>query len=80
MYDYIEFNDNLAKQLQFPQYIYQNFKDYKFEKYDIWKAEVIDISTGLANCYLQNKDYQMAKKIYQNSLDLIPQLNNINKI
>jgi tetratricopeptide (TPR) repeat protein len=78
LYKYLELISDPKEQLKLTQIIYDSVNSYSQEKRNsVWENDLFILAGNLANCHLGNKDYQQAKNIYQNALNLIPQLENI---
>ena len=78
MANYLELINNRVIQLQLFQSTYNSLSNYVLEKHNQqWETELIVVLDSIAKCYLQNKDYQIAKETYHQTLDQIQQLQEI---
>ncbi len=78
LYGYLRLIGNQLERFELTQSIYNSFKDYQSEKRNAaWEEDIIRISGSLAICYQEKKDYQTAKDVHENTLDLISQFNSI---
>ncbi len=78
LYDYLGLISNKSEQLNLTQNLYDSVKSYKPENHNTaWEGDIVPFSANLAKCYLESQDYQKAKEIYENTLDLIPKFDSI---
>ena len=78
LYNCLGLISNKKEQLQLTNTLYQQISKYTAkDNYPEWEEDLVTISGNLAKCYQENQDYQTAKEIYENILDLIPQFNSI---
>ena len=78
LYNYLYSINNKVEQLKLTQYVCDALNTYRSEKRDVaWTEEIFAITGDLGSCYKDNEDYQTAKSLYQNSLDLISQFNHV---
>ena len=73
--NYLSLINDRFNQLQFLQSTYNSLSNYVLEKHSPqWEQEIIGTLDSIAKCHLLNKDYQIAKETYHQTLDQIQQL------
>ena len=78
LYIYLGAISNKKEQLQLTKNLYDKLSQDSFKNsYQEHEKDIASILSNLANCYLENQDYQKAKEIYDNILDLIAKFDNI---
>ena len=72
LYIYLGVISNKKEQLQLTKNLYDKLSQDSFKNsYQVWEKDIGSILSNLANCYLDNQDYQKAKEILELKLENI---------
>ncbi len=78
LYQYLDSIGDRDRQRRLTEAVYDTLSAHKPEQRPPgWERDIILLSGDLANCYLENQEYDKAREICQQTLTLIPQLQNI---
>ncbi len=78
LYTYLGLIQNKREQLELTENIYRLICRYNSASaYYNWEHDIIPVLGNLGRCYLEKRDFQQSRKIYENNLSLITQFGNI---